>query len=325
MDLITHTKLSASYSSRKVNSNEPNTLDPTVFSSSRFLNDIEEFCKILDVPFSAPTTRAVLGAYNSHFSNAPVGWRVTSKDSALNYRFFSGKITDVIEVAIQAGFIERSYLSDLAQAWSMLFNGQVQQWCDFDASKGLMKTWLFLGQTRAMEDVLDIDFVPNSIRRHLATFRAHTLTRVRTVAVDWSSGTVNIYWRVPGPLSKSQADGLLDLAGCEPLDDSEVKEIGMLSSAKDGSFAFALTISIESGEIERAAVYATKLPREQLPSIDASLEIFLNYAPDYDPEEWITIGWGFGKGGRRYMKAEKSYCGKFLAKVKAMMTQDPNI
>lgn len=325
MDLITHTESPVPRFPRNNNRVFTSTLDPTVFSPSRFLKDAEEFCKMLDAPFSSSKSCAVLKAYSNHFSNAPVGWRATSKDSALNYRFFQGRSTDVVEIAIQAGFIRRSFLSDLVQAWSMLFNGEVQQWCDFDTSKGLVKTWLFLGHTRAMGDVLDLDFVPNSIRRHLATFRAHGLNRVRTVAVDWSSTTVNVYWRVPGPLSISQAHGLLALAGCKPPDDGEIKEIAGLSGAKDGSFAFALTVSIESGELERAAIYATKLLREQLPSVNSRLETFLNHAPDYDSEEWITVGWGFAKDGRRYMKAEKSYCGNFMTKVKAMMTQDPNI
>lgn len=302
------------------------TVDPTIFSAPRFLKDVEEFCKILNTPFSASTTQAVLRAYDIHFNNAPVGWRATSKDSSLNYRFFQGRSSDTVDIAIRAGFIKPSPMVDLVRSWTKLFNGEVQQWCDFDTSTGLAKSWLFLGQTRQMDDVLNLDFVPDSIRRHTEKFKQHGLDRVRTVAVDWHSETINIYWRAPGPISKTQADGLLGLAGCGPLDQAEVDEICRCASAKDGSFAFAVTVGFQSGEIGRAAIYATKLPRRNLPEIgNKRLETFLDRAPDYDPEEWITIGWGFVKGGKKYMKAEKSYCGKFMEKVKNMMIQDPNL
>ncbi|KAH0420608.1 hypothetical protein CcaCcLH18_13911 [Colletotrichum camelliae] len=325
MNSLHHTTLTNYHDQNKHIYRPPNAKDAISFSCTRFLKDAEWFCHILDAPFSASTTTAVLKAYQTHFHNAPVGWRVTSKDSALNYRFFQAISTNVVDTAIEAGFIKHSPLTDLVQAWSSLFDGEVQQWCDFDTSKGLMKAWLFLGQTRHMEDVIDVDFVPQRIRRHLGTFRDHGLDRVRTIAVDWHSRTINIYWRVPGPLSQWQAKELLGIAGCQSLEEDDVAVISKLSRAKDGSFAFALTLAFETGEIERAAFYATKLSRENLPVLDVRLAKFIQHAPDYDPQEWITVGWGFVKGGKRYMKAEKSYCGDFMGVVRDMMTKDPNI
>ncbi|KAG4429004.1 hypothetical protein IFR05_015514 [Cadophora sp. M221] len=232
---------------------------------------------------------------------------------------------DTITIAVKANYIKPSPLTELMQAWTTAING-AQQFCDFSASTGLAKTWLFLGHTRQIDDVLDLDFVPNSIRRHLPEFKKHGLDRVRTLAVDWESGTVNIYWRAPGPVNKKQADELLAMAGCEPIDEEEVREIARCSSAKDGSSAFAVTLSFETGDLRRAAFYAPKLPREDLPVIsDERMKLFLDHTPDYDQEEWITIAWGFGKGGKKYMKAERSYCGNLMDKVKEMMVTDPNI
>lgn len=325
MNAVQHPTLTKCHDQNNHSCRPSNTKDAINFSFVRFLEDVERFCRILDAPFSASTTTAVLRAYHTHFHNAPVGWRVTSKDSALNYRFFQAASTDVVATAIEAGFIQHSPLTDLVQAWSSLFDGEVQQWCDFDTSKGLMKSWLFLGQTRRMEDVIDLDFVPHRIRRHLGTFKDHELDRVRTIAVDWHSHTINIYWRVPGPLSKGQADELLRVADCQPLEEDDVEVISKLSRANDGSFAFALTLAFGTGEIERAAFYATKLPREDLPALDDRLAKFIQHAPDYDPHEWITIGWGFVKDGKKYMKAEKSYCGDFMGVVRDMMIKDPNI
>jgi 4-hydroxyphenylpyruvate 3-dimethylallyltransferase len=301
------------------------TVDPSAFSASRFREDIERFCKILNAPFSASATEAVLKVYGSLFNDSSVGWRVTSKDSTLNYRIFQMRPVDTIAIAIEAGYIKPSPLTDLVQAWTMAVNG-AQQSCDFSASTGFAKTWLFLGHTRQIDDVLDLEFVPNSIRRHLPEFKKHGLDRVRTLAVDWHSGTVNIYWRAPGPVDKKQADGLLAMAGCEPIDEAEVEEIARFSSAKDGSYPFAVTLNFETGDLGRAGFYATKLPRGDLPVIsDERVQTFLDHAPDYDREEWITIAWGFGKGGKKYMKSEKSYCGNLMEKVKEMMVTDPNI
>ncbi|KAH9211457.1 prenyltransferase-like protein, partial [Leptodontidium sp. 2 PMI_412] len=278
----------------------------------------------LNAPFSASATEEVLKTYGRLFNDSPVGWRVTSKDSILNYRSFQMKSVDTITIAIKANHIKPSPLTDLMQAWTMAING-AQQVCDFSASTGLEKIWLFLGHTRQIGDVLDLDFVPNSIRRHLPEFKKHGLDRIRTLAVDWRSGTVNIYWRAPGPLDKKQADGLLAMAGCDPIDEAEVKEIARYSSAKDGSFAFAVTLSLETGDIGRSGFYATKLLREDLPVIsDERVRFFLDHAPDYDREELITIAWGFGKGGKKYMKAEVCVVHKVISMFRLLTSPDNN-
>jgi 4-hydroxyphenylpyruvate 3-dimethylallyltransferase len=325
MSVANLTTFSAPHFRKDVDDNIITTVDPSAFSAPRFQEDIERFCNILNAPFSASATEVVLKAYASAFNDSPVGWRVTSKDSILNYRIFQMRSIDTISIAIEAGLLKPSPMTDLVQAWTVAVKGS-QQFCDFSASTGLAKTWLFLGHTRQMDDVLDLGFVPNSIRHHLPDFKKHGLDKVRTLAVDWRSGTVNIYWRAPGPVDKKQADRLLAMAGCEPIDEAEVKEIARCSSAKDGSFAFAVTLSLETGELGRTAFYAPKLPRKDLPVIsDERVKAFLDHAPDYDWEEWITIAWGFGKGGKKYMKAERSYCGNLMDKVKEMMVTDPNI
>jgi 4-hydroxyphenylpyruvate 3-dimethylallyltransferase len=100
----------------------------------------------------------------------------------------------------------------LVVTWNELFGRIPEQSCDFDASRGLVKTWLFLGGTQPLADILAADGVPGTIRQHGPLFQSLELTHCRHVAVDYQYDTVNLYFRAPGPVTAKQAASFAALA-----------------------------------------------------------------------------------------------------------------
>ena len=286
---------------------------PAVFDPSRFLEDIQKTCAAIGAAYSKTNTVRSLEAFDNSFNTGAVLWRTTDRPGdALNYRFYERKPTDTVTRAVEAGFIgPGNPLGELITSWSALYSGTPEQSCDFDAETGLSKAWVYMGGMRPVDDILNAAHVPEQIRRHGPTFHNLGLELVRHVAADYHSETLNVYFRAPGPMTSDQANAYVQLA--EPtlnLTAEQVNEMRQFLNPK--GFTFAVTMAYATGNIERVGFYALKLPPGNHPVIDERLKKFFSEAPSYDDEEMNAIAWSFGRGGKRYVKAERSYCGQLV-------------
>ena len=288
--------------------------DLEVFSPQRFLKDTKRTAEAIGAPYSEAAIRSVLEAYAQNFKDGAVLWRATNRPGdALNFRFYERRPVDTVSIAVKAGFIEKdNIMGILITSWSALYTGvgTPEQSCDFDAGTGLTKAWVYMGGMRPIDDILNADHVPEELKRHGPTFHSLGLELVRHVAVDYHSGTVNIYFRAPGPINVEQAAKFVALADCPALPEEEVME--MRKFLNPTGFTFAVTIKLSTGTISRVGFYALKLPIGTFPEIGSRLATFFSTAPNYDKEEMNAIAWSFGPGGKRYIKAERSYCGKLV-------------
>ncbi|KAG4437220.1 hypothetical protein IFR05_007309 [Cadophora sp. M221] len=289
-------------------------VDLEVFSPERFLEDTKRTAEAIGAPYSEAATKAVLEAYAQSFKDGAVLWRATNRPGdALNFRFYERRPVDTVSIAVKAGFIEKdNIMGTLITSWSSLYTGDgtPEQSCDFDAGTGLTKAWVYMGGMRPIDDILNAEHVPESLKKHGPTFHGLGLELVRHVAVDYYSGTVNIYFRAPGPLNVEQASRFVALADCPPLPEAEVME--MRKFLNPTGFTFAVTIKLSTGSISRVGFYALKLPIGSFPEIGSRLATFFSTAPSHDTEEMNAIAWSFGPGGKRYIKAERSYCGRLV-------------
>ena len=279
------------------------------FSPERFIGDVKRTCAAIDAPFSEATTRAVIEAYSRSFHEGAVSWRATSRrGDALNFRFYERRPIDTVGIAIRAGLLEPdNALAGLVTSWSSLYDGKPEQSCDFDAQKGLAKAWVYMGGFRPVDDILGARGVPQSIRRHGPTFRSLGLESVRHVAVDYHSDTVNLYFSIPGPVTEEHAAELVKLAGCASPSREEFDE--MRTFLRPTGYTLGVTMNVSTGVIKRVAFYALKLPLGTFPEAGERLKTFLEQAPSYDREEMNGVAWSYGNGGKKYIKAERSYCG----------------
>ncbi|KAL9006202.1 MAG: hypothetical protein Q9188_001026 [Gyalolechia gomerana] len=181
-----------------------------------------------------------------------------------------------------------------------------EQSCDFDAEKGLVKSWLYMGGLGPLDDILSHGNVPPSISQHRETFHKLGLILLRHVAVDFGLGTVNLYFRVKRPISEPLARELVELAGYRSFTNSDLADMPKFLSPE--SFTLAATIEVATAEIKRVAFFALGLPPNHLPEVGHRLRTFFSKAPSYDAEESTVVAWSFEAGKKKYIKAEKSHC-----------------
>lgn len=287
-----------------------------VFSPERFLVDIHKTSSIMDAPYSESCVRAVLKAYHQSFMEGAVLWRTTNRPGdALNFRFYERCPVDCIAIAVAAGFLPADDpLGHMITSLGSLYNGTPEQSCDFDAQTGLTKTWIFLGGKRPVDDILQAPNVPESVRCLGPTFHKLGLNIIRHVAVDYQSGTVNIYFRLPGPISEEQAFKLVGLVGSPSPSQGEMLQ--MCELLHPIAFSFAVTVKVTTGVVKRVAFYGHKMPPGGYTKFGERLTKFFKYAPSYDEEELNVVAWSFGIEAKKYLKAERSYCGQLMPLVR---------
>ena len=278
------------------------------FMPHRFISDIRDTASAIGAPFSDEATRRMLDIYAEGFTTGAVLWKTTSRPhDALSYRFYSRRRRDTMEIATRAGLVAPdSPLAALVTSWSGLNDGRPVQSCDFDADSGLAKSWVFLGATVPLSEVLGAQGVPQRVRDLAPTLRERGLEHVRYTAVDFRHGTVNLYFRVQGPFSAERLRNLSGLAHSPEADEALVEEIRAFMPRKD--YVAAVTVALDRGTIERVAVYATDLPQDKLPSAGDRIARFFAAAPSYDEREVNVVAWSFGPQGH-YVKAERSWFG----------------
>ncbi|KAL2826732.1 prenyltransferase-like protein [Aspergillus pseudoustus] len=293
---------------------------PTPFSKARFLTDLKTICTALNTPFSETTTSQILTTFKESFSRGAVLLRTTDQPNGdLNYRVYERQSVDLVSLSINAGLLPPdSRLGKLVQLWSNLYGGQSHQLADFDAEKGLVKFWVFLGGIRPLHEILAIPGLPECIARRQTMFESLGLTRVRHTAVDLDKGSINLYFRTPPDLSRVEIDVYISLAGSDPIDDDVFYEVRAQFPTTGGTFA--VTMDLTSGEISRMALYALRLDEADLPVFSERIKRFFDVSASYDPEEMKALAWSFGPGGKMYVKAEHSYTGDLVGLLRNWRT-----
>ncbi|MFJ7911298.1 aromatic prenyltransferase [Kitasatospora sp. NPDC096204] len=120
-------------------------------------------------------------------------------------------------------------------AWSSLHDGSTEL-CDFDAVRGLVKTWVHLDGIRPLDEVLDAPGIPHD--------------------------TANLYFRTREGLTPEGAQRLLPLSRAEVPDEATFRDM-VAFTAPDGH-TFSVTLRVATGEIERVGIYALRLPAGRL-------------------------------------------------------------
>jgi 4-hydroxyphenylpyruvate 3-dimethylallyltransferase len=286
------------------------------FSPAQFLRDMKVAADAIGAAYSEPVTGMVLGAYAGSFRDGAVLWRTTDRPGdALNYRFYERRPTDSVGTAIRAGLLDpNNTMTGLISSWSSLYGGTSAELCDFDAEHGIAKTWVYLGGMRPVEHVLRAPGVPWALRRHEHRFRALGLVCVRHVAVDYRGNTVNLYFRTSSKITRDESERFVSMANGKQPRSSLFSDMERFTPP-DG-YTFSVTMAVGNGDIQRVAFYALKLPAGQFPTIGQRLATFFQSAPSRDDEEMNAIAWSFGPGGKDYIKAERSYCGRLAALMK---------
>ena len=283
---------------------------PASFSSEKSLYDSKRTSDALGAPYSEPAILTILKSFRECFDEAVVILRTTNRPGdPLNYRFYLRRRLDTISIATEAGLIESDDpIAQLLTSWSSLNNSETCQWCDFDPETGLGKTWVNVRGRQPLNDILNAPEVPLSVRAHGQTFHSFGLETVIFAAGDCHGRTINLYFAVPGPVSKTQAAQYASLAGCSPPTDQEFED--MRDFLNPRSYTFAVTMEHKTGRITRVAFYALRLPPQISLTVDDRILKLCSETPSYDQERTRLVAWSYRMGDSNYIKAETSYVGE---------------
>lgn len=281
---------------------------PSGFLRSRFLEDVRKTAAAIGAPFSESVTEKALDIYADQFSDGAISLRTTNRQNpGLDYRVMMTRKTDILGLAEKGGLIERGdVLSSLVTSWCSLYGGTPELSCDFEASKGLAKLWIWLGAVRPLDEILMIPELPDSIRRHGPLFHSLGLTIIQHIAVDYKQRSVNFYFDFKGETTPDRAAALTKLAKAEPPDHTLLKQ--MNEHLTPAGHPFAVTMTLD-GVIKRVCFYAVANVTAQ--EIDPAISAFWSAAPCYNEKaDFNALGWSFG--GEPYVKAVRGYCGNIL-------------
>ncbi|KAH8800314.1 prenyltransferase-like protein [Xylogone sp. PMI_703] len=283
-----------------------------LFSEERFLEDLQNACAALEVPYSEQVTRKVLSTFQKSFERGSVLWKTTDKPNGeLNYRFYERESIDQVDIARKSEFISHDNpLGNLAESWGGLYGNESHQFCDFDSNKGLVKFWIYLGGIRPLDQVLNVNGVPNVIRQHQPVFESLHLTSVRHTAVDIEKESVNLYFFTHESLTRDEINEYLQLARADPISDNLFKEVKEYFPFTGGTFS--VTMDFHTGIISRVAFYASRLSPNKHPTYNDRIKKFLEVSTSYDDEDMCIIVWSFGANST-YMKAEHSHSGQLVS------------
>lgn len=262
------------------------------FSPSQFLKDVKFTADLLDADFSDPVTQRVLDLY------------------ARSFREGGGAVANHGQAPWGAQLPLLREEADGYRRNGRPWRAAAGELCDFDTALGLVKTWVYLGGLRPVEEVLGVRGVPWSIRRHERRFRELGLVSVRHVAVDYQHDTATLYFRTGSGITPEECERLLSLTESGPPDTTVFDDMANFT-VPDG-YTFSVTMWIGTGDVERVVFYALRLPAGRFPRVGERLAAFFASAPSHDDDEMNAVAWSFGKENN-YLKAERSYCGRLVS------------
>ncbi|KAL9087278.1 MAG: hypothetical protein Q9165_006772 [Trypethelium subeluteriae] len=279
------------------------------FDRSTFQSELSTLCHSLDAPYSSKVTEQILEAFDEYLDDSYVWLRCTSKPAdVVNFRLaFHGKRIDTTAILASAGWIGiDDEPAKMVRSWSS--QEDAEQWCDFDPSRGIAKTWIYFRRLQPIQEILCTHDLPAPVAARLPDLQAAGLEHVNYAAVDYANRSINVYFLLPGGLSAERAARYVALAGSTPPSEADVQ---IISDNTHPMQTFGVTIVPETGHIPRVAFYAPIENAENFPSLkNERMRKFFSEHPSRDPRKLHILSWSYGAGdSKTYMKGEASYAG----------------
>jgi hypothetical protein len=272
------------------------------------LEDLVATAELTGAPYSEATLRCVLEIFEDGFMNTSVQMRTTTKPVGrrdLCFRYLdlvSG--VNPLDVAERTGLLTSTghplfgWLHRVRERFPALGYG-----ADFEACRGLVKVWYFIGGAYDPRALLELPHMPPSFRPSLPLLRELHLDAMTILAVDYAQGSINLYFR---PSHPSHRSGELLARACERLGFEAPSAAAQAHAGRAGCIAF--TYGWDAPEIERICFYVAGFSRDEVPDHHPHLRAFARQAPALVDDPRFIVGWSHGRRGS-YLKIEDDYTG----------------
>ncbi|MFE5565685.1 aromatic prenyltransferase [Amycolatopsis japonica] len=284
---------------------------PTGFDAGRFLGDGSRLAAAIGAPWHSERVRRTVEVFEERFHTEPTEWKTHSRPGDhLYYRFIDRKRRDNVETALRSELIGESASTRFLRSWYERFGPAATASCDFRGDGALAKTWIFLGRSKPVEEVLDHRTVPNRLRAKVHVLKEAGMTEVFFVALDHVQGSVNLYFKDRGtvPLERPM-EVLTNLGFSVP----GAATVGAIRATEPNvGFPISITFSLEREKPVRACVYSLGIPEDRIPAVPERISRFLAAAPCYSADTCVAVAWSIGAGDNAYLKAGKAYTGDMI-------------
>lgn len=288
-------------------------IDPMDYDPDRFLEDLRIAAQAIDGPFDERKVRASLQVFDAELRRCVVQMKATCKGgTGVYYRFFYKWDRDLTALAQEHGMIPRGHSPIIDLQADVLANctGATRAGLDLETGFGLAKVWTFTGGPTPIDQVLRLETMPESVRRHRAFFERHGMRHVFFVASDFQQRSMNVYFGLEEDCrNEAWLRALVNETGGAP--DNPSAYSAMLASLAV-SAGIGTTFHWDQHEMGRWALYALNVPCDDsaasasLPSLPERLRRFREGAPTLNVAPQYNVAWSFGRAGY-YTKLEKSY------------------
>lgn len=288
-------------------------MDPQAYEPGRFFDDLRRTAAAIEAPFNEARVRQSLEVFDAELRRCVVQTKATCKPgTGVYYRFFYKWERDLTVVAQQHGMIPRGHapIIDLQADVLAHCGGATRAGLDFDTGFGLAKVWTFTGGPKTLDEILRLQTMPESVRRHRSFFERHGMRHVLFVCSDFQQRSMNVYFGLEEDCrNESWLSQLVDETGGGP---SDPAAYGPMMASLAVSAGIGTTFYWDRPEMGRWCLYALNVPCEDpeasaaLPPLAPRLERFRDAAPTLNRTPQYNVAWSFGRAGF-YAKLEKSY------------------
>jgi len=286
-------------------------LNRVPFDSRVFIEDLRQTASLISAPFDSEVVRKVVAVFQEDLARCAVQLKTSSDPlDGLYFRFFSVGPDNLIDRADRHGLRRhRPNQLDLFQARLMeVYPHAAQAGLDFHCAAGLAKLWTF--GYRPMDELTELSFMPESVRRHQAFFANHGLKECFCLSVDYRHSTINIYTFLdPVHRTLSWLEQMLAYTGST--DTEAIVPKALINALRADAFV-GMTFSWDNPAMHRWALYGVDVRYldaaacRTLPPLPPRLRTFVDASPtlSYDPH--LNVAWSF-EPTRCVVKFEKAY------------------
>lgn len=263
--------------------------------------DVRKSAELLNLPI-AEVVWDIIDEFQQEFLENPVGFRITTKDDALNVRYQTLKAGYTYGRALKHNFITRKehpvhdVMTELYQKYPD--NGFL---IDLGVTHGLEKIWGYFPEPMSIEQVAALESAPAAIAKNLELLKKYDLNWVGVIGVDYVSDSINIYFmRGSFPNSPEIAQKFVEEAGfpTPPAEDAPFN---------GDCFVLYLTFTWDSDQIERIS-YARAGTADEIPGHwDAPIHDFAAAVPLRGDMRTFTFNTCYRREAEPYYKLEADY------------------
>jgi hypothetical protein len=289
----------------------------TKIDLSKLLADLEEMSVSLGVPYEEAKMREAILAYGEYFEKSPVAMRMTtrsktSRNLAVRYLDFLNLAKgDPLATAKEKGFVadDGHPVFALFEEAKLLCSA-IGYGVDLDVSAGFSKIWLVPSVQNATLDVLaGMENLPQGAKNTLGHFARFGLNVFGLIGFDFGRKTMNLYFMIKDPASKSRDYGaqLSDLGF--PVDQAEFLDACRPAQALYYTFSWA------SAKTERVCFPVVCSDHSQVPMrFDSLFEIALGNASFTGGRQTCIYSIVWSQEGN-YFKVDNDYSGTMASQL----------